>query len=834
VTTALRHIVRGLLASPLFTLTAVASLALGIGANTAMFSMIDRVLLRTLPVQAPHELVFLYHPGPVQGSSTSDESGSPSFSYPMFRELQQHQRVFASLAARYSAGASLSYRNVALPGTVFLVSGNYFSTLGVTPAMGRLLTEDDDRTPGGHPLVVLGYGYWKNRFGSDPAVLNQTMVVNGHAMTIVGVTQPGFTSERPGTAPDVFIPVTMKREMTPDRDGMKDRREYWITLFARLAPGTTIDGADAAINALYRDQLAQDAALLKGADADFTRRFLAKKIVLKPGTYGRGELRDQSRAPLLMLLGMTLLVLLIACANVANLQLARAAARMREVAVRLALGASRWQLVRRSLAESCVLAVAGGGLGLVVAQWTIRGILFSLPERQAQSGIVSTDLDLRILLFSFALSIATGIVFGLYPAIQASRGQVVNALKDQSGQSTAGRASGFFRKSLVTMQMAISLLLLISAALFARTLINLANVDLGIQRENLVTFATNPRLNRYTSEQTAQFYQQLTERLAALPGVQLVTASRVPVIAGSSSSTSITVDGFTPQRDGDGNANVNEIGPDFFRTLGIPLVAGREFTASDNQPGAPKTVIVNEAFVRRYFAGQNAIGRMMARSGGKDVTLDMTIIGVVKDAKYHSMKEPAPAVFYTPYRQTQNLSGLHVYMRTRVPPESLLPSVRAQVAAIDGNLPIRELRTMEAQLASRMSNEYLLSRLTGIFGALATLLAAIGLYGVLAFNVARRTREIGIRIALGAGTGHVRGLIMREIAYMVGIGTAVGIACAFAIGRRVESVLFGVSARDPLPYVASAAILTAVALLAAYLPARRATRVDPLVALRTE
>jgi predicted permease len=424
----LRHIIRGLVRTPLFTVTAIASLALGIGANTAMFSMIDRVLLRRLPVKNPHELAFLYHPGPTQGSTTSDEAGGSSFSYPMFREFQQQQTAFTGVAGRYNVVGSLSYRGNAHLGSAFLVSGNYFSLLGVGAAIGRVLTEDDDRTPGAHPLVVLNYAYWKNRFGGDVGMLNQTMVVNGYPMTIVGVSQKGFASERPGTTPDMFVPITMKREMTPDRDGLKNRQDYWITLIGRLKHGTTLDQASTAINATYRDQLAQDLALITNPDENFRRRFAAKQIVLRPGEFGRGEMRSDSRTPLMMLLGMTMLVLFIACANVANLQLARAAARTREVAVRMALGASRGQLVRRLLAESCVVAVAGGLLGLVVAQWTIRGIVAGLPDRWASSGIITPDLDWRILLFSLALSFLTGILFGLYPAMHTSRTDAMSGL----------------------------------------------------------------------------------------------------------------------------------------------------------------------------------------------------------------------------------------------------------------------------------------------------------------------------------------------------------------------------------------------------------------------
>jgi putative ABC transport system permease protein len=828
----LRLTIRALFHSPLFTLTAVASMALGIGANTAMFSMLDKVMLRRLPVHNPHELAFLYHPGPTQGSTSSDEAGGSSFSYPMLREMQQQQTAFTALAGRYSAAVSLSYRNSAVLGSVFLVTGNYFSTLGVQPAIGRVFTEEDDRVLSGHPVVVLNYVYWKNRFGEDVSMLNQTLMVNGYPMTIVGVSQKGFTSERPGTTPDVFVPITMRREMTPDRDGTKNRQEYWITLFGRLKPGTTFDEASAAINATYRDQLAQDVALVTNPDADFRKRFAAKRIVLRTGEFGRGELRQTSRTPLLMLFGMTVLVLLIACANVANLQLARASARTRELAVRLALGASRRQLIRHLLTESCVIAVAGGILGLAVARWTIVGILASLPERQATSGLVTTDVDVRVLLFCLGLSVITGVVFGLYPAIHASRTDIAGSLKDQSGQTTSTWA-GFIRKTLVTMQLAISLLLLVSAALFAQTILNLTRIDLGFRTEHLATFAVNPRLNRYTSERAAQFYQQLTERLAGVPGVTLVTAARVPAVGGSSSGTNITVEGFSAQNDSDTQSNYNEIAPDYFRTLGIPLVAGREFRLEDNSPTSPKTAIVNEAFVRHFFGGQQAIGRLMARGSGNR-KLDITIVGIVKDAKYADMKEPTRPVFYLPYRLNPNLAALSFYVRTAVEPEAVLPSVRAQVAALDPDLPIRDLRTMEAHLDSRLSREYLLSRLTGIFGILAAVLAAIGLYGVLAFNVGRRTREIGIRIALGAKAGHVRGLIVREVAVMIAIGTAVGASAAFAVGRQVETILYGVTAWDPIPYVAGAAALGLVALLAAYVPARRATNVDPLVALRSE
>ena len=504
--TSIRLMLRSLARSPLFTLTAITSLALGIGANTAIFSLLDHVVLRTLPISKPDELVFLYHPGPSQGSISSDESGGPSFSYPMFRAMQARQTAFAALAGGRMSAASLSYKGTALAGRAHLVSGNYFDVLGLGAAIGRVFSEDDDRTIGGHPVIVLSHGYWTSRFAADPSVLNETMIVNGHPMTIVGVARKGFVTEMPGSVPDVFVPISMKAQMTPDFDGFKNRKDYWVSLFARLKPGGTLPQAETAINVTYREELEQDIALLSHPSPDFLERFKAKHIVLKPGAHGRGSLRDDGRRPLILLMAMTVLVLLIACANVANLQLARSAARTREVAVRLAMGASRAQLVRHLLAESCLVAFAGGVLGLVVAYWTLRGILAALPE--AGPGFLSARLDTGMLLFAFVLSVATGLLFGLYPAVRASKAQLTAALRDQSGQTTATRETGRLRKVLVTMQAATALLLLISAGLFGRTLVNLSRIDLGFRADHLMTFTVSPKLNGYDDARAMQFFQR--------------------------------------------------------------------------------------------------------------------------------------------------------------------------------------------------------------------------------------------------------------------------------------------------------------------------------------
>jgi predicted permease len=828
-----RLTLRSLVRTPLFTLTSVVSLALGIGATTAIFSMMDRVLFRTLPIREPDRIAFLYHPGPLQGSISTSESGGPAFSYPMFRGLQKTQTAFTSLAGSYGVGASASYHNAPVYVRALLVSGNYFATLGVAPAFGRVFDEADDRDIGGHPLVVLSYAYWTSRFGADPGMLNQTMIVNGRAMTIVGVAQKGFVSETPGTAPELFVPLTMKREMTPDWDALQDRKDYWVTLFGRLKPGQSLDQAQTAINIAYLPELDQDIALLRKANDDTLKQYRAKRVVLRQGTYGRGQLREQGRQPLVLLFAMTALVLLIACANVANLQLTRALARTRETAVRLALGASRAQLVGRWLLESGVIALAGATLGLAVAFATLRGILAILPPRAIGPGVLDAAIDARMMLFAIALAAITSVLFGLYPALQASSAQLTSALRDQSGQTTASRSTGIFRKGLVTLQTGVSVLLLIAAGLFGRTLLNLSRVDLGIRIDHLVTFSVRPKANGYDDARTAQLYHDLRERLAALPGVASATAARVAAISGSSSSGNMTVEGFTPKADGDDESHFNEVAADYFRTMGIPLVAGREIVASDSA-ASPKVAIVNEAFVRHFISGRDPIGVQVMRGSDTRIKYDTVIVGVVKDAVYSDMREAPVPVYYSASTQARLQRDTNFYVRTAADPLQAVSAIRSVVASFDPNLPIVGLKTMEAQIDQNVASERLLSLLTTAFAALATLLAAMGLYGVLAFNVARRTREIGIRMALGAGAAQVRAMVVVDMALMMGAGLAAGLGAAWFAGRLIRSVLFRTAPDDPIVFVAAALLLAVVAVAAAYVPARRATGVDPMIALRYE
>ena len=827
----LRVVVRGLARTPAFTVIAICSLALGIGANTAIFSLLDQLLLRMLPVENPRELVFLYSPGVEgQGHYSADESGGPSFSYPMFRDLQKLQTPFTGIGARSQSSVSLSYKNNAIPAYADTVSGNYFELLGVRAALGRVFREDDDRVPGGRAVAVLSYTAWVSQFGGEASVLNQKVLVNGYPFTVVGVAQKGFVSEKPGDAPDVFVPITMRKQITPDWDGFDNRKDYWVTMFARLKPGVTKEQAQAAINVVYHGEIEQDAQLLSRPSATMLAQFRAKKMILKAGQYGRGGLHNDSREPALLLMGMTALVLLICCANVANLQLARAAARSREIAVRLAIGASRGQLVRQLLSESCLVAMAGGALGLAAAWAAMRGMVATVPERTAYANVLSPNLDWRALVFCLAVSILTGFLFGLFPALKTTRPDVNSALKDQSGQSTSSGSSNAFRKMLVSAQVAISLLLLISAGLFARTLMNLRNINLGLRADHLLTFSVDPTLNRYNDQAAYQFYGQLTERLAAIPGVTLVSAGRKKMLADDDSSSNITVPGYIPPTDDASDSYHDEIGAGYFRTLGIPLIAGREFTVADN--AAPKVAIVNEEFVRHFLAGENALGHHFGIGGS--VPADIEIVGVVKDAKYNSPQDAPRPVFFRPYLQDSRQSRLYFYLRTSIDPEQVASAARHAVASIDSNVPIRPLRTMDDQIDRDLFSERMLSALTAIFAALATLLAALGLYGVLAYNIARRTREIGIRIALGAGAGRVRGLVLREVAVMVLTGAAIGLASAAAAGRLVENLLYGLKAWDPVIYAGATLLLCMIALAAAYLPARRATSVDPLEALRYE
>jgi predicted permease len=824
----LAYALRTLGKSPAFTAVVVLTLALGIGANTAIFTIMDQVLLRQLPVWRPQELVQLDGPGPFMGMTMNERT----FSYPMYLDLRDRGDVFTGTLGRFPSSATLTYRGQAEPVDVDVVTGNYFDVLGVRAALGRTLTPDDDRNKGGHPVVMLGHGFWIRRFGADASILNQQVLLNGQGMTVVGVTPAGFHGLEVGRSPDVLVPMAMKPQITPTWDEMENRRARWLNVFARLQPGVSREQAETALNVAYRQILEQELHVMPAAASqNFRQRFLAKRLVLLPGLRGQSELRDQVSTPLVVLMGMVGLILLIACANVANLLIARAAARQKEIAIRLALGAGRRRIVRQLVVESLTLAAWGGALGLLLAVWMSEGLLRALPLEDVAKSL-SASPDRRVALFTLAVSLLTGLVFGLAPALQATRPNLLGTLKDEAGAVLSGGPPQVrFRKGLVVAQVALSLLLLVGAGLFARSLHNLRRLDPGFQIAQILTFGVDPSLSGYSPERALVLVDQIRQRLTGLPGVQSVSLAETPPMTGNATRSTMKVDGYTPQEGEDMNSHTNAVGPRYFSSMGIPLLSGREFDERDAK-GAGKVALVNETMARRFFPPGQAVGRRLG-FGRYNVT-DMEIVGVVKDGKFANLRDEAPRFVYVPYAQQGRMAGVTFYVRAAGEPATLFAAVRQAVRDMDAGLPVVELKTMRAQVDESLFVDRTVAILSAAFGLLATLLAAVGLYGVMSYTVARRTREIGIRMALGAERRAILRLVLREVGTMAALGIGVGLPLAVGLSRLLRSQLFGLSPADPLTLATATLALGTVALLAGLFPAQRATRVDPLVALRYE
>ena len=827
----LRLAFRSFVKSPAFTAVVVLTLALGIGANTAIFTLMDQVLLRFLPVEDPERLVILDAPGQFSGSSHSHNQLAP-ISHPMFEGLRDRNTVFAGVLAHYTAPVHLTSGSQTDSVNGDLVSGTFFDVLGLKPAAGRLFTPDDDRIPGGHPVVVLSHGFWTRRFGGDPKVVGQTVRVNDHPMTVIGVSPRGFHGVEVGEAEDVFVPIMMQAQVIPTWDrGVGDWRARWLTAMARLKAGVSQTEARAGINLLYRQLLEEDAQHLTSKSERFRTAFLAKQLELRPGARGTSGLRDQSRTPLFVLMGMVGLVLLIACANVANLLLARASSRQREMAVRLALGAGRTRLVRQLLVESVVLSLAGGGLGLVFAAWTGDLLLGALPIEGAVQ-VLTAEPDLRVGLFALGLSLLTGLAFGLAPAFQSTRPALAPTLKSEAGAVIGGAVPFRFRKGLVVAQVALSLLLLIGAGLFARSLMNLRTLDPGFEPERLLAFSVDPSLNGHDPARRLALCKQIQDGIAVEPGVRSVSLAREALMTNSEWSSNITVEGYESKEDEDMSPGFNGVGPGFFSTLGMPLLAGRELDDGDVLE-RPKVAVVNERFARYFFGDQDPIGRRFGIGAGQ-VRLDITIVGLVRDGKSSSLREKPHRFVYVPYAQQANVGGVTFYVRSAADPEALAGRLRKVVQRADANLPVTGLKTMRVQIGESLFVERMVAALSAAFGFLATLLAAVGLYGVMSYAVSLRTREIGIRVALGAERRAVLFMVLKEVAILAALGVAIGLLSGYGLGRLVETQLFGLTARDPLTFATATATLLLAALLAGYIPASRATRVDPMVALRYE
>ncbi len=820
--------VRAMLRSPGITSVALLSLALGIGANTAIFSLMDAVMLKSLPVKQPDRLVLF---GNGLDCCISDAFPNPwLYSYPFYREMQKRNQVFSDVAAAYSGTdrvhGFVAGRAEAEPMNIQLVSGTYFDMLGVQPLMGRAISEEDDRTEGNHAVAVISYGWWTRSFARDPSVLGKKLTIGSTVFSVIGVAPPEFFGTKVGEAPDMWIPLSMQKEIRPGYDGYNDPMYESLHLMARLKPGVTIADASANANLLFQQ------ILRSFAGASVNREDLEKldkaHVGLTSMATGFSRLREEFSEPLKVLMAVVALVLLIACANIANLLLARSTSRAQELAVRQALGAGRSRLIRQLLTESLVLALAGGALGIAFASWATR-FLVGIVSDGRQSLELQVSIDSSLLLFALGVTLATALLFGTIPAFRATRLSLTGALKEGRGMAGA-RAKGAFASALVISQVALSLVLLAGAGLFLRSLINLTRVDVGFNTENVICLRVDPSSAGYKEDtRLAALYRQIEDRVGAIPGVRAASFSLFTFNQGTWNN-SISVQGYLAgHRETDVHHNV--IGTGYFSAMGIPLIAGRAFGPQDTAH-SPKVGIIGETMARTLFPAGSPIGRHYGR-GGPEHAGDIEVIGVVKDVKYNSLDEEPQPGDYLPY--TQNFRYLNDFeVRYTGDPAAILSAVREAIHASDRTLAISDVTSLNEQVTRSITDERLVAELSTFFALLAVFLACIGIYGLMSYVVTRRTHEIGVRMALGAERAHVLRQILAEILLLVACGVAIGVPASFAGARLISSMLFGLRSTDPLSFFAAVAVLLVIAGIAGYLPARRASLIDPMLALRHE
>ena len=836
----LKFALRNLRRAPLFTVVAVSSLALGIGANTAIFTLVDQFLLRLLPVRDPQQLVMIWSTGPHMGNNRGDRASS----YPMYEDYQRRAPAFSYVFCRFSTPASVSISGHTERVEMELVSGNYFQALGVQAAVGRVFSpEQDDRVYKGHPSVVLGHAYWVSRFSADPGVIGQKMLVNNYPMTIVGVSAPAFAGLDPSNAPQIRVPIQMKPLMTPGWDAMGDRRSQWLQMFARMKPGYTPQSAQASLQPLFMNILKDELQQKELSDASKYNRdqFLKRKVRLETAGSGYSQLRQGATTALVALMCMVALVLLIACFNVANLLIARAAARRKEIAVRVAIGASRGQIVRQLLVESLLLAAAGAAAGLALAVVVVRGLLTFVPQGNAPLMLRAAP-DWRILCFNLGVATVAGLLFGLIPASQSARVDLWGSLKDVVGSVTGGGGSVYLRKCLVTAQVAFSFLLLAGAGLFVKTLDNLKNTSTGFgDIDRLVEFKMDAGLNGYSVPRQQAFYTQALDNIRGMPGVKSAGYARVGVLEGGEWDSTMSVEGHTAVDGEDMQAFMNGVSPGYWQTMGAHLLEGRDFDARDAALGpvqssrdSIKVAVVNRAFATHFFGDRSAIGRHIGFGGGPKSKLSIEIVGVTENSLYEGPREGVHRQVFVPFLQMGAPSEITFYVRTAIEAKTIFAAARREIAKLDPAMPVYGMKTLADQLNETLASERLIATLSAVFGVLATLLAAMGLYGVMSFVVARRTREIGLRMALGAQRGEVLRMVMKESLVLLAAGLAVGVPAAWWSGRYVASQLFGVKPVNVAAIAAAFVILTAAALGAGFLPARRASSIDPIQALRYE
>ena len=844
VTSDIRYAWRGLLKAPVFTAVATLSIALGIGANTAIFTLVDQLLLRLLPVKAPRQLVLVTGEGFQYGNGWGEGN---ELSYPRFTDLRDNNQVFSAMFCRFGYGFHIGLGGETEGVAGELVSGGYFPGLGVNARLGRMIGPQDETAAGADRVAVITHAYWKSRFAGDPAIVGKTILVNNEPMTVIGVAQEGFDGVDLGRAAQVFVPITMAGLITPLGDKkdigkvLQNRRQRWLNVFGRLREGVTPEQAQASVQPFYASRLqmeVQEAAFARASAGD-KERFVKGTVAVQPAGFGKSSLRRQLTTPLWILMAIVGMVLLIACANVANLLFARATARQREIVVRLALGATRLRIVQQLLVESLLLAVAGGAIGLMLAAWGSSLLLdfFKVPNSTLT---VSASPDLRILGFTLAVTIATGLLFGLIPAWRSTQAQLAPSLKNEAGSIVGGAQAGV-RKALVVSQVALSLLLLVAAGLFVRSLHNLMTVNPGIEVSRLIEFFIEPGLIGYEDERGVAFGKAILTRVRAIPGVTSAALGSSALFEGGSWNSTFTLEGHRPTVTDRVVAHNNSVSPGYFQTLGMRLVAGRDFDERDEEPlkiedMAPwRTAIANEAFVRKYMDGNpaSALGRHFGFGRDPGTPTPIEIIGVVSDAKYRSMRgEVEPQMFF-PRVSTGGANAI-VYVRTAQDPNAMFQTLRRVLRESDPNLPISGMQAFEDRVDRSLTNERLIASLSIVFGVLATLLAMIGLYGVMAYSVTRRTREIGIRMALGAVSSHVARMILREVAILVAIGIIIALPAAWGASRYIASQLYDVTPTDPTTIVLAIAGLITVAAAAGLVPALRAARVNPIRALRHE
>jgi putative ABC transport system permease protein len=836
----IRYALRQLRKSPAFTLTVIVTLALGIGANAAVFTLFDQVLLRMLPVQRPKELVRFEWNGAFSGSMSSFGGETKDrhnyFSYPMYKDLRTHNQVFQDMLAADKTGVGISWHNQADSTDAEVVTGNYFQMLGLRPALGRLLTQQDDTAKNANPVLVLSYNYWKTHFGAAREVVGQGVLINGHPFTVLGVAPENFDSAIGGYKPGVFIPISMVEIAMPwtaPLDNLNNHQSVWLTLVARLKPGVTDAQAEASLGPLWHALRTNEFALYKSRSERFRRKFIDEsRLKVIDDSKGFSPGRIDLEKPLAILMSMAGLLVFLCAINVATLLLLRAAGRAREMSMRYALGAKRSRIVAQLLIEGGMLGVAGAGAGLAVAPLVATLLVRLLTNSDPGQEPYSATVDVRILLFTLAVSFIASLLFSIAPVFHFMRPDLADALRQNTG--TASKNSQRFRKLAVGAQVALSVMLLGGAGLFVRTLDNLRHQDVGFETANMAVFSLDPTRSGYGENRTPQIVNNSMDALRAIPGVASVAATTDPELSGDNTSSNYSVQGYKPAEDENMNFEEPRITTGYFATLHQPIFVGREFAQSDAM-GQPHVAVVNLAFAKRFFGTpQNAIGRALAKGSGDNLKFDITIVGVVGDIKHSDLRTELGGAVYQPYAQEEHPTGVVVYTRTAQRPEIVEPAIRQAIHQLDPTLVVDGLRTMDEQVSRSASDERALAYLAIGFSLLAMVLAAVGLYGVLAYSTAQRTREIGVRLALGSQRSGVILLVVREMALIAAIAVVVALPSVVGLAQLFRSQLYGVTTFDPVT-LGGAVFLTAVmVVLAAALPARRAATVEPMKALRTE